>query len=230
MAEETPLFYVLTRTSGRPSYFHRNREMLCSQSHPNWYHIISNDDVITNTYLSRDFGKNTQVVNFTRVPRESYNHFPYNDYINTMHKKILERDKQGWVIYLDDDDYFADSCSLQRIASHVKDLPKDGLLLWQVQYPQGVLKPSSKLVRQRRLKANSQPSNSYCFHTSILEKFPRELYWDDRKGGDRRFLNRLYRLSSKKKWLEEVLTVVRPDSSDGQGKGYRDCDRCSLDD
>lgn len=208
-------FLILTRTSDRPNFLAKNMRSLDSQTHQNWHQFISNDSPATLPLTLK-----RTIVPVQRIERKEYNHFPYNLYLNTLNQKA--REMTGWIIYLDDDDTLADTDSLARLARVIaKQARETDMVLWSVKYHNGVYRPSAKLVKAQKLKANNQPSNSFTYHTSVLDCYPR-LTWPAVKGGDFRFLSQLYRKVSSHHWLNDCFTLVRPDASDEQGRGMRD--------
>ena len=209
-------FIILTRTSSRPNYLKLNMESLNKQTHKNWYQLISNDTDSNLDYLE---DSNRKVVNVERVERTSYHHFPYNLYLNILNSEAYKMD--GWIIYLDDDDMLLDDNSLARLAGYIANKNAiNSLFLWRVKYGENFYLPSSKLVKAQKLKANNQPSNSFTFHSSLLNH--KNLVWTDVKGGDFKFLCILYRKAGAKIWLDDCFTSVRLYSKSEQGKGMRD--------
>nr|NQU93670.1 glycosyltransferase family 2 protein [Bacteroidota bacterium] len=139
-----PLINVLIRTSNRPNYFRTCYESISGQTYNNIRILVSWDNEETKNYL-----KSYRKIRKTKVSlsdQQSYPQpdvprgkktvmFPPNLYLNRMMQQV----KNGFIIYLDDDDVFMTPTSLETIANHISS--ENDLLFWRVQFPEGRLIP-----------------------------------------------------------------------------------------
>lgn len=177
-----------------------------SQTYPNIVHIVSYDTDGTRDYL-KDYD-NLQLVPVTRRERLRHAHFPYNLYCNQMHKEIT---KEGWVMYLDDDDLFTSADAVSKISKYFGN--PDNLIVWKVQFPYGT-EPSNRYFK-RSVKQSGFPAICFCFHTKWLQY----AVWDDMKGSDSRVAHALSKAIPKVVWIDDVLTKINyTEGSGGYGR------------
>ena len=190
---------ILTRTSNRPKFFDINYNSVKSQivdSNVIINHIVSYDDPTTFEYVDKynDIIKVPVIKqNFTSMKT-----FPFNLYFNELHKYV----KDGFIIYLDDDDTFYDNNSLQKIIPYL-DINK--ILFWQVQFSNKII-PSVSLILSKSVSKNNCPSNSFSFHYSLLNKY--NILWKPIRGGDYIFIHNLYKKHKNCRWINLIITKV----------------------
>lgn len=203
-----PLINILTRTSNRPEYFKECMESVRSQTYENYVHVISVDDDSTLEYVQpeikghdRSFG-----VVIPKIPRENWDHFPYNTYINHM----MDNVDGGWIMFLDDDDLFTSKESLEKISERLID--EDTLYIWKVEFPDKVL-PSISFGHTPTY--GDIASIGWSFHS----KHKDIAQWDDKKAADFRCVRDLAK-HLKTEWIDLVLTKINYDIGWG-GSGQR---------
>ena len=145
--------YVITRTSGRRSFFTENMMSVREQTHPFISHLVTADNDKSQQYLT-DLN-----MTYTRVTRLPFDHeepcrlcsncaaapglekpqdravffdcycntsYPMNTYFNSVQGQLPS---PGWIIYLDDDNIFADEFTVSDALAHVTS--KHQLLIWR---------------------------------------------------------------------------------------------------
>lgn len=192
-----PLF-VLTRTSRRPRMFAQLRAALAQQSHP-FTHVVHSDDP-SDTYVEGDV-----LVRGRRLGQcgcERYN--------ATLLKAIRGRD--GWVVFIDDDDRPVDENVLATIASFCTD--PSVMPVWRVRREAGRISPG---VWRGDLNT---PLGGLCweaaaFHLSHVDKAIAAI--DARCGADGRMWAALAKHLAVE-WHDQVL--FEPQQPGRAGKGY----------
>lgn len=198
---------ILTRTYNRPKFFKICHESIQNQGYTNWTHIIAYDDEDTLQYLNL-YLPNISSISVPKQVKTDINTFPYNLYFNEMAAYI----KDGYVLYLDDDDSLASSDSLEKISPY---LDINTLIIWRVKFPTE-LYPRDNVFNAKRITSSGYPSNCFCFHHSWLS----DVSWTGKKGGDSVFLHKISKIIPKKVWLNEVITQINQQTLiSGCGKG-----------
>jgi hypothetical protein len=185
---EGPLINILTRTSNRPKLFKRNVDSVLSQTYKNIKHIVSFDDENDLSYINNhkhlflvNINKNELVKSDTSENPNTGKYSPHNLYFNEMFKVI----ENGWVIILDDDNFFTENTSLEEISKFLVD--EESLILWQINHFKYGLLPNNSLLGKPPIIGNI---DSACFSFNI--KILGDLKWDGWKCGDFRFIKNLY--------------------------------------
>lgn len=199
-----PLINVLTRTYRRPTFFEFMRSTLYHQSYLNWKHLVSVQ------------GK----CDYTRgIPvklKRSAGSFPANLHMNV----LLNHVKDGWVLYMDDDDCFMSPDAISHIVSHIEH--EDQFLIWHVSFGccynrrtrQGIwtcpdITPKSQWPKRIRLVPKdlpfgkgllSIPSCSFLYHSKHKVK------WNADLCGDRHVYFQLMSKGLEKVYIDAVLT------------------------
>jgi hypothetical protein len=204
------LINILTRTSGRPNFFYYNWLSVQKQTHRPIRHLISADDDETVKYLAPYTG--IEVTRVNKLKRDGNDSFPYNLYLNELQGKVTE----GWIMFLDDDDWFLSEDSLSQIVKHLKD-PNE-IVLWQVQFPNRLVPPT---IPKSCPRVGHVSCIGFAFHSSQKGL----AVWGDRKGGDYRIISTLYK-SLRPRWIEQVLTGVNYRFNRTSGSGERIDLRC----
>lgn len=188
-----PLVNVITRTSNRPLFFYCNRESILSQDYDNIRHLVSYDDEATKEYIDK-YPQSEELSTYF-IPRPSFkkDHFPYNLYCN----ELMSHVKDGWIMFLDDDDILSRPDSISEIVKRINS--EDDLILWKVQFPNRTV---PKFIN-RTPKMGDISAIGFMFHSKHV--VPN--MWDDRQGSDYRVIHKLYR-QLKPVWIDEVYTQI----------------------
>lgn len=174
--------------------------------------MVSYDNEQTFAYLSQYNGislykmdKNAVMAETDISDPKTGGRFIYNKYLNHLVNNISD----GFVIVLDDDDYFTDANTLQHIASKIY-LDTD-MILWQFQYPSRLIVPSIHEVgmRPKQCRISNQ---CIAVHHTIAKKSR----WDGWKVGDFRYISRCWDLCKDRKWVGRPLVQL---GSEGGGLG-----------
>ena len=157
-------------------------------------------NVKSNRYETPGVGWATDL-SFT-MRKEIY-HFPYNQYL-----KIAERYlKEGWVVYLDDDDSFYENNTLEKVSKALIEVGEDTLFLIKTIANYGV-KPSDKIWFELKvglpLVLGAIGASNFIFHS----KYADYTAWDEWRGADYRTAKCLEEVIPKKAFLNEILVNV----------------------
>jgi len=215
-----PLINVLTRTSDRPDFFNRCRQSVLDQLYPRVNHLICADTDSSAAYL-----ESIPHLRVKRTPRDHARkrmldgylcyHAPYNLYIN----ELMTRVQPGWVMLLDDDDEFMHPECLNILESNLGS--EDELVLWRVQFPQGVLIPEDEYFGKPPVCTHIS-SIGFAVHT----KYREHLVYDEDSCSDFRAIRRLHRVVPSVRWIPDVLTGLQREDTRG-GFGYTEADEPS---
>jgi glycosyltransferase involved in cell wall biosynthesis len=193
---------ILTRTANRPAFFGKCVESIKKQSIYNEdriVHIIGveDDEEATKEYAQKDieFDK-TKLVTYKNLWRYGDRH--YNIYMNELHNHVEE----GWVMYLDDDDWFVDNDAAKKILAKAGEVGEGTMVLWRVgsgdeSYPKtsfGITPVFKDLC-----------SCGVAFHSSHAH----ECKWEPKMGGDFSGIKKLIDSGMKVVWLDETLTAMQ---------------------
>ncbi len=197
------LINILTRTSGRPVGFEKCRKSIINQTYKNIRHIVCYDDKQDLDYLDQ-----YEIEKFRVKRKKKDNLFgirnnkpgfkPYNLYCN----KLLNKVKNGWILFLDDDDMLIHEGVLEELVNTIKNLTNDTLILWQTRYPDGRLLPEKELFQKHEIKYENIDTACFGFHSD----FRKCAKWDAYRGADYRFLKNLESLIPEQKWIFTAFT------------------------
>lgn len=202
--EKPVLINILTRTSGRPIGFRKCRESLKNQSYKNFRHIVSYDDIADLTYLNKydsiDKIKVARQENPLKgeIPPVPGDFKPYNLYCN----ELLQEVKEGWVIFLDDDDMLSHNNVLKEIVNHIRQNNDNTLFLWYTRFPCGTLLPSKAIFKSKKIVLQQIDTACFLFHS----KYKNAVKWDSWWAADFRFIEALSQIIPKQKWLPFAFT------------------------
>lgn len=213
-----PLINILTRTSNRPNVYKRNRQNILNQKYSNIFHIVSVDDEKDLSYVKEN--EPDKIVLFTGKEnlKEKYSNFSkmytcntnlffeHNLYLNEMQKDI----KDGWVLYLDDDDIFMDDTSLRTIVHSIRSTNEDTLIIWQMDV-NGIIVPEEKFFNTE-VPVNHIGGSCFTFHSKWLKY----AIWPGWQFSDHMVFAKLYNNIPNKEWIEKPLIYVHT-----MGKGTR---------
>ena len=109
-------------------------------------------------------------------------HFPYNVYMVKAERFI----KDGWVIYIDDDDCLCESNSLETVVNNIIKFDEDTIHWMQIMKESGELHPPEYVINH--LSGDMPPalhlicSSNFCFHSKWLSYTA----WEGWRGDDYR--------------------------------------------
>ncbi len=199
-----PLINVLTRSSNRPHGFARVRNSIKKQSYKKINHIVSYDNKKTKEYLSAYHNINTIKIDreFLIINDKSINpntgiYSPHNLYFNRMLRKVSD----GWIMFLDDDDFFTDERSVEKIVNKIKN--DDTLIIWQMNFPKRGPVPDNEHI-ENYPKLGHIGSPCFLFHS----KYKDIALWDAWKCADYRYVSKLYETIPNKVYIKETLVEI----------------------
>lgn len=214
----TTFFNILVRTSQRPNYFDTCWRSIMAQDYDrNRFRIIVGSDS-ENKYLRR-YGNSIEVFEMEHVPQDdklsniicnnTYRHAPYNLYLNRLHEKV----EQGFIIYLDDDDMFADNSALSKIATVIDG--DNNLVMWRVKVGDHIIPENEYFGKPPQLYHIG--GSCFAFHYAYQDLAK----WDLWSCSDYRVVKRLYDCYLDVKYIDEVLIQTQRTNEWG-GSGKRD--------
>lgn len=214
-------FNILTRTSNRPSGFRRCYNSIKNQNYPNVTHYVSSDNERDLDYLS----KYEDIIVHPVIKKQSLNSqneeelifSPYNLYCN----ELLELIDDGWVLFLDDDDFLIYNGVLNFLNSQVSNADKSQMFIFQMRYPNGNVKPESIFFKNENIKKDHIGSPCFLVHSSVAKK----VKWDQWKAADFRYIKGLENMVSDIKWIERPLIEIGNYGDWGSKNDYGQTDR-----
>jgi glycosyltransferase involved in cell wall biosynthesis len=172
------LLNILIRTSDRPNYFNRLIKTIRSQKYQNYRLIISADSSSTESYVK---AAGCRFIPVKKLHRSKQFTFPWNLYLNTLMGQV----KEGWIMFIDDDDMYAHSYVLNMIA---ESLPaEDRMLVWKMRFPDGRTVPGNSHWGKTPFTRAQISMQCFAFHS----KWKDHVRFDGQRAGDFRFTNRL---------------------------------------
>ncbi len=197
------LINILTRTSGRPKGFKKCRESIEGQTFQNIRHIVSYDNSEDLTYLSEydlekvSVKKKTFSARYAKKGRKE-DFKPYNLYCNELLKTV----KEGWIVFLDDDDMLLNKTVLEELVEKIKEVNQDTLLIWQTRYPDGRLLPDAKIFQQKKIQF--QQIDTACF--AIHSRYRKAVKWSAWRGADFKYVEKISTVIPNQKWIQKPFT------------------------
>lgn len=213
---EKPLINILTRTSNRPNYFKKCFESVNSQIMVNINHIISVDNDETEEYVKKYTDNYIRVEHFNEyIPKLDpiYNvrkPAPYNLYLNELKNKV----KEGWIMFLDDDDVFLDKCALFRITNKIEN--EEQMLYWKVKFSNDRIVPCEKSFKLKKPLINDFSMIGFMHHS----KYNKCATFDYFSAGDSFYVIKLQNIIPNHTWLDIVCTGLQDNNGLG-GRGLR---------
>jgi hypothetical protein len=202
------LINVITRTSNRPKGFDRNYQSVKNQSHKNIKHIVTYDNQEDyDNYLSKyDDIEKFQIDRQNLIDNYQgpffYNKMFWPSYHNLYFNPVLQTINDGWIIFLDDDNFFYDQNSVSNISSHLND--PDKLYVWKMQPPNNQTIPRPESFQHKVIKIGDIDTGCIAFHS----KWAKSCQWDGFKCGDFRFIHALSKVIPNSEWIDKVFVVV----------------------
>ena len=211
---QKPLINILTRTSNRPNGFDICVNSIKKQTYENINHIVSYDDDLDLNYINNynvskiKINREEIIKNDKSVNPNNPNFWfsPHNLYCNS----LLDEVKDGYIMFLDDDDMLLHENVIEVIVDNIVD--EDTILIWKMQYPDGRLLPDSNSYNTKKIRLGGIGSPCFLFHSKWKDFYR----WDAYKCGDYRFLEKLYKKIPNNKWINSPFIILN--NSGGLGK------------
>ena len=185
------LINILIRSTYRPCAFKKCINSVLTQRYKNYRVIMCYDDDNCLEYLN-EYKNNDKIEIFKAREVDRSEKAFYNLYCN----ELLERVKNGWIIFLDDDDMFASSYALKIINSSLNNT--NNLLFWKFKRPDRLVYPNINILAKDTIA-----SCGYCFHS----KYKDLSQWTLGQQGDYNYINGLVKQNNfNKVFIDEILT------------------------
>lgn len=203
---QKPLINIITRTSNRPNGFKINVENIKNQTYDNINHIIITDDNNSEKYIKENgvdkyiiVDREKIIKNDKSVNPNTGRYSPHNLYFN----EVLGYLKEGWVLYLDDDDRFTGNDVVENIVNEINKVDEDTLIYWRMVYSNGRYLPLDMSKGKNPLLGGIGGS---CFTFNV--KYKDLAIWDGWKCSDYRVISKLHNNIPKKHWVPKNFIFV----------------------
>jgi hypothetical protein len=196
---DKPLINIITRVT-RPKYFEVLERSIDIQTYDNFQWILGSDN---NAITGDDVVKLTLSTDKPDVIPNGMYFAPYNLHCNTLASYCEE----GWVHYMDEDDCYVNSRSLEKIASHCVD--EDSIVVWKAQITPTFIVPNHSFGKT--ITAGDFSGIAFAFHTKHLP-----VKWTNLSYGDYRAGKELENRGLKIRWVNEVLTRTQAGPHSGK--------------
>ena len=186
-------FNILIRNTYRPSYADKCLNSILSQSYQNFKIIMCYDDDYCLEYLNK-YKTNPKIEIFkaTDVDKNSGSAW-YNLYCN----QLVNRVKDGWIMYLDDDDMFATNNALKIIANSLK--TTNDIVFWKVKKNNILIYP----ININNIIKDQITASGVCFHS----KYKDVVKWKSQESGYYYFIaDLLNNVNLNRKFIDKILT------------------------
>jgi hypothetical protein len=211
--DELPLYYsagdvdnilinIITRTHNRAENFKICRESIIKQTYKNINHIVGTDTECN--YYDAIKVPPQEVQQPQLMPEYGTYPAPWNLSLNELAKEV----KEGWVIYVDDDDMFSHQNALKIIVNNIDN--DNQILLWRVNINNGWIVPND-IAFGRKIEAGNFSGIGMMFHSKHLP-----VDWGSWSYGDFRVASQLLAKKLKPKWIDLVLTQTQGRPNNGR--------------
>lgn len=207
-----PIINILTRTSNRPNYFKNCIESVKKQTYQNINHIISVDNVETEEYVknyTNNYIKVKKYIGYIPPLDPIYGlrrPAPYNLYLNDLKNQV----KEGWIMFLDDDDMFLSENAIEEIVSNIKS--EDDILYWKVKLSDIRYIPEDIFFNENHTpKLNHFSMIGFMFNS----KYKNTYTFDNYSGGDFFCANKLKNHIPNKIFINHIYTGLQNNSGVG---------------
>ena len=195
-------------------YSYNHHDLVDDFVNPNWDYQQKLAHISVSDYRDRKIPVNVEKFgNFDSSPntdRPKFNHFPYNLYLKISERKLID----GWVFYLDDDDYFSSDDFLENLVSEIKSFDNNTIHLFRNLRHDGKLRPSDtsweKMKSGHPFILHQLGGSCFCFHTDWIDYTA----WDEWSGADYRTAKSLEKVISKKNFTDLVAINFKSHGGD----------------
>jgi hypothetical protein len=190
---ETITVNILIRTGNRPTLFHTCVTSILSQNFIHKKIYVSYDTDESLEYLNTFTGLTQIAVTKTDVP------FFYNLYCND----LLHQVKDGWVVFLDDDEMFSHANVLSILVSEIHRNNQDTsfVYIWKFGRADKLVFPSDI----HNVRVGEIDTCSFCFHSEFW-KTRGCVEWKAQQAGDYHFFHELTLGHDKCVFIDSIMT------------------------
>lgn len=168
---------ILIRTSMRPMFFKICIDSILEQDYSNYHIYICYDNNESLAYLY-EYQMTYKNVSIFFIENDSTEKYKFNLYNNVLMNKV----KDGFMIFLDDDDMFTHNLCFKIINENIKD--EDSILIWKFMRPDKLVYPKNI----DDIKIGEIDTTSICFNC----KYKNKAKWCDKQCGDFYFYTELF--------------------------------------
>lgn len=190
---------IITRTHNRPNEFKVLKDSIDRQTYKDINWIVGSDTECS--YHDNVIKLSHSLKQPIFIPH-GYYFAPYNQYLNDLALYV----KEGYVMYIDDDDMFTYANSLNIIDGNADE---DTMLIWKVKITPAFIVPSYSFGRT--VTACDFSGIGFCFHSKHLP-----IDWGYLSMGDYRVGKQLELRGLKLKWLDAILTKTQKGAHNGK--------------
>ncbi len=180
---------ILIRTSNRPDSFTKCINSILNQKYTNYHVIICYDKEDSKLYL--DNYKENEKIEYFPINIDNRNKYKFNLYCNHLMDKV----KDGYIMFLDDDDILCHDFVLNIINDHLK--TENDLLIWRFMRPDKLIYPKNI----NNIILGSIDTTCFCFHSNFKNLHK----WGDKQCGDFYFITGLIK---KKKFNIKSINYI----------------------
>lgn len=197
-------FNILIRNTYRPNHYKTCLDSILNQSHQNFKIWMCYDDDNCLDYLNPYKGHHKIEIFKTSGVDKSQKAF-YNLYVN----ELLDKVEHGWILFLDDDDMYANSNSLKIIANKLSSI--NDIIFWKVKMANTIVYPKDvnnieNLCKYKGYYQSHISTIGFCFNA----KFKNLTRWSAGSNGDHRFVFSLLKKHPFiRKFINEILSQIQ---------------------
>lgn len=180
---------ILVRTHARDKMFKACITSILKQTYKNFHIYICIQSAEDLLYVNKHILGSEKVTIIKGYSTEG--NFQHNDYCN----QLIDLIQSGWIIFLDDDDQFTTTRSLEIISKYIK---KGVIVLWKYKRPDALIFPDPD---QDLHHPGSIASTSYCIHHEVAKMSK----WASKRQGDFDFIKPIYN-TLKREPIDRILT------------------------
>jgi glycosyltransferase involved in cell wall biosynthesis len=199
---QNPLINILLRTHNRPIGFKRMLDSIRSQTYQNYRLIISVDNPETEKYV-QGYG----ISDYIKPVRDETRPFPADCYFNDMIPKAQE----GFIWYVDDDDFIPHNGVLELIRSTLK----DGMInIYKMKSPTCII-PNYEITGKAIVECCI---GTPCFIIPV--EIAGLVKWAGQSGSDYLYIKELSEKvgTDKINWIDEIIYHIDKPSQRGKGE------------
>ena len=215
-----PVINIITRTRNRPKYFGMCAGSIKAQTYSNIHHVVTYQVDEDLEYINYHKIPNTTTIKVPNLTKDMdlstykdnihITHAPYNTFFNTAHKHI----KEGWVMYVDDDDMLTYANSIELLVSEIQKHDTDTKHMWKVQFP-GYHIPADDWFKEyqnnKPLQCGQISGIGVLFHSSNIDK----VIWHEWACGDYFAFKGLEETHPKRNMINATLTRLQTQPGKG---------------
>lgn len=196
---------IITRTSDRPKGFARCCRSIDTQTYKNINHIVCVDNETDKEYVTWEnrvpimVDRDALINADTSVDPKAGPYSPHNLYMNELHKYV----KEGWVMYLDDDNYLANDHVIQDIVNAIEKNDENTMIFWRIFFAGQFVIPEivNKLNPPKQFHIDS---GCFAFHSKHINS----AIWDGWKCADYRVVSKMFGVIPKSTFIPKVLIML----------------------